>query len=269
MELEKQKAKQTIKETNIANLPLFAKELSRTRKPIAMEYNGSAVSFLSGMPSTTGLDLMNYLLSKVPRNEDGSINGDKLRKRGIEFTFYEVCQALGIPNQFKDRKRIMEECERLSSIGIKFTKFFYKDSKSDQPTAIQHSVESPYKITIYTDIKDDSRPTFANVLYIHDRIIRNLETDFFRLADLKKSLMIDAPTAKLIWNLLSVHSHCKQWEIKLDKVAEYTGTPNNPKYKAKQTITRANEELKLHKLIKNYEFRESEEGETIIKYIFR
>ena len=33
MELEKQKAKQTIKETNIANLPLFAKELSRTTKP--------------------------------------------------------------------------------------------------------------------------------------------------------------------------------------------------------------------------------------------
>ena len=85
----------------------------------------------------------------------------------------------------------MEECERLSSIGIKFTKFFYKDSKSDQPTAIQHSVESPYKTTVYTDIKDDSRPTFANVLYIHDRIIRNLETDFFRLEKKKKSLISD------------------------------------------------------------------------------
>lgn len=272
----KAKEKQSLMEVSLINASIFTPILKKSRKAdetiLGGIRNSNKLVFLDGKPSTTALSALVYFLSRLPKLENGKIDRIKLDKNGISFKYAELCKVLRIKNTTIARKGLFEELYRLGRIIYKYDDLkVTKDEKGRHvSTVLKAGIDHLFAIDFYGKKFDKSKKiAWTNKIYFHKTILDSLENDGYRFIPTQRFLELELPTAKLISNLLAGHNQTRFWEIGLTKLAIHISVSTKTERRTKQTIKTASEELKKQSLIKDFEFRKNEEGETIIKYIFR
>lgn len=267
--------KQSPMEINISNTRIFTPTIERANaigEVMEIDNRGTKIAFFDGKPSVTALSALIALLAKSPRNKDGKIDREKLKRDGIMFKFADLCKALGLKNIHKTRQLLYDDLNRLSGLTVQFRYYYSTVDKDGKINSITDKKEQkrPFRIEFYGKKYDKSKVlSWTNKLFLEDFVLDSFENNGYRLIPTDKFLSLSLPTAKLIANLILVHNQTGFWEIGLLKLAEHIFISTKIERSTKQVISKASKQLKEQALIKDFEFRKTEEGETIIKYIFR
>lgn len=259
---------------NLPTLPFYRLANRPSNKPEIYENEDKSigVSFFKGKPSTQAQKILFYLLSKSPRKNDGAVDTEKLRIKGIKFTYAEVCKFLEITNQTRNRRRIKDDLIKLGNTTLHLhTKYIVKQG-ANEANYIHVKSTGLFEINLYDDEKGNDEipklPLWQNQIKFDSVILDNLTNNVFRLFNIQEVQKIKTPVALRIYGIISLHNQSRVWKIGLVKLAKQIPIQTKILKNTKKVIKKACDELKDLDLILGYSIHANPAGEEIVQIEF-